>query len=244
MEACPDSHRGKRVILSGVQLIDQTLTTPEENLALDEALLRRGAECLRLWESPSYVVVLGASGRRVEEAHLKACQAEGVPVLRRASGGGTVLLGPGCLVYSLVLNYERRPLMRDLSRSNQLILARTAAALGQGEAAGISDLVLDGMKFCGTAQRRLKHALLFHATILYDFDLERIPRLLQEPKRQPDYRGGRPHLEFVRNLGMTATAIRSSLAVGWGATETPEALPDVDALVHEKYGNPDWIQRL
>ncbi len=227
-----------------MRLLDLTLPTLEQNLALDEALLREGHETLRFWESPQYAVVLGASGKRALEADLAACQAEGVPVLRRASGGGTVLLGPGCLLYSLILRYDRRPAMMDLNASNRIILETTARALGQGELAGISDLTLDGMKFSGTAQRRLRHGLLFHATILYDFELERISRLLREPQRQPDYRAGRPHQAFVRNLAMTAPAIRAALADEWDATEAQSKLPDLTALIDEKYGNLQWTERL
>src|SRR5688572_23295776 len=102
-----------------LRLLDLTLPTPEENLALDEALLLAleqdlagGAgpppplETLRFWESPVPFVVLGVSGRLREEVDREACARAGVPVLRRASGGGTVIQGPGCLNFSLALSLE------------------------------------------------------------------------------------------------------------------------------------------
>src|SRR5437667_5341974 len=90
-----------------MRFLDLTLPTAAENLALDEALLLeaeagRGGEVLRLWEWSRYAVVLGA-GCRLAEVDEAACAADAVPILRRASGGGTVLLGPGCLCYTLVL---------------------------------------------------------------------------------------------------------------------------------------------
>src|SRR5579872_7437387 len=88
-----------------------TLPTPEENLAFDEALLLAaeagGGEVLRVWEWPRPAVVLGSGGRLAEEVDRAACRADGVPVLRRSSGGGTVLLGGGCLLFTLVLDTER-----------------------------------------------------------------------------------------------------------------------------------------
>ena len=51
-----------------------------------------------------------------------ACRADGVPVLRRASGGGTVLLGPGCLCFSLVLRYDRAPGLEDITVSYRHVL--------------------------------------------------------------------------------------------------------------------------
>ena len=68
---------------------------------------RRGREVLRFWELPTLAVVLGSGGSVAIDVNVAACDADGVPILRRASGGGTVLLGPGCLCFSLVL--ELRP---------------------------------------------------------------------------------------------------------------------------------------
>src|SRR5687768_15507648 len=94
--------------------LDHTLPTPAENLALDEALLLeaeagRAGEVLRIWEWPTPAVVLGAGGSIADDVNKPACAADGVPIARRASGGGTVLLGRGCLLYSLVLRYDRAP---------------------------------------------------------------------------------------------------------------------------------------
>src|SRR5262249_34075225 len=102
-----------------MRYLDLTLPTLAENLALDEALLLeaeadRGGELLRIWEWPAPAVVLGAACRLVEEVDADACRADGVPILRRASGGGTVLLGAGCLCFSLVLAYNRDPALREI----------------------------------------------------------------------------------------------------------------------------------
>ena len=71
------------------------------------------------------------------------------------------------------------------------------------EQQGISDLTIDNIKFSGNAQRRLKHAILFHGTILYNFNLSLITKYLKEPPIQPKYRRHRHHNEFVRNIDCT-----------------------------------------
>src|SRR6478735_8844240 len=114
--------------------LDQTLDTLNENLALDEALLLDaeagdGGEVLRVWEWPRPAVVLGAGGRIADDVDVAACDRDGVPLARRSSGGGTVLLGPGCLLYSLVLRYDRAPELRDIRKSYHWILERVVEAL-------------------------------------------------------------------------------------------------------------------
>src|SRR5579872_3053741 len=109
--------------------LDLTLPTAADDLALDEALLLRaeageGGEVLRFWERPRPAVVLGAGCRLADEVNEAACRADGVPVLRRASGGGTVLLGPGCLLYTLVLAYARDPTLHQLFPSYGYVLGR------------------------------------------------------------------------------------------------------------------------
>src|SRR5690348_18296079 len=73
-------------------------TDPAENLAFDEALLRvaPASPVLWLWRNPVCVVV-GRGQRIAREVRVGECERDGVPVLRRASGGGTVFHDPGNL---------------------------------------------------------------------------------------------------------------------------------------------------
>jgi lipoate-protein ligase A len=235
-------------------LLDLTLPTLEDNLALDEALLLeaeagRAGEVLRLWEWPAPAVVLGAAGRLAEEVDEAACRADGVPILRRASGGGTVLLGPGCLLYSLVLGYERAPGLAEVTPSYRYILGRLRDTLADLAAdvgpAGTSDLAAGGRKFSGNAQQRKRHFLLHHGTLLYNFDLARVARYLPMPARQPEYRGGRDHTHFLINLPATADELRRRLTAAWGADGLLRAWPETEVrrLAAEKYSQPKWTRR-
>jgi lipoate-protein ligase A len=237
-----------------MHFLDLTLSSPEENIALDEALLLAaesgdGGEILRFWEWPTPAVVLGSGGKIAEDVDEASCNADEVPILRRASGGGTVLLGGGCLVYTLILSYERDPELTDIRRSYRFILGRIAQALGENvgpiEEAGISDLVFAGRKFSGTAQQRKRSYLLHHGTLLYDMDLSLIPRYLREPPQQPEYRGGRSHLAFVGNLPLHRDEIKERLRRIWGADEAWSTWPaaEVKQLVAEKYTDPQWTRR-
>ncbi len=118
--------------------IDLTLTTPAENLALDEALLDWAEdenpewEFVRVWESPQPIVVVGRSSRVNEEVHAQRCAELAIPILRRSSGGAAVVAGPGCLMYAVVLSYQSRPALRDITRARMGVGAsgRRAASAG------------------------------------------------------------------------------------------------------------------
>src|SRR2546425_8598040 len=115
-------------------LLDLTLPTPAENLACDEALLDAaesgsGGEVLRFWESPEYFVVVGYANKVATEVNVAACEARGIRVLRRCSGGGTVLQGEGCLNYTVILRITDSGPTRSIRAANQFIMERNRGAI-------------------------------------------------------------------------------------------------------------------
>lgn len=231
---------------------DLTLPTPAENLACDEALLdlceaERGREVLRLWEPAGFFVVLGYANRAATEANLEWCRRRAIPVLRRCSGGGTVLQGPGCLNYSLVLRFDETSPLRSITATNEFILQRhrqaLAALLGAPiERQGHTDLAIGGLKFCGNSQRRRQHALLFHGCLLLDLDISLVQQALPLPSRQPDYRRQRPHTDFLMNLKTPAHHLKAALRQAWNADEPAIEFPIdmVQALARQKYSRDEW----
>ena len=164
---------------------------------------RSGQEYAWLWETRAPAVVLGRAGRVEAEVLGAACAEDGVPVLRRHSGGGAVVLGPGCVNYTLIFNLDERPELYDVAGSYGRILPRVLRAVGVAgcEVAG-GDLARGGRKFGGCSQRRSRRSVLHHGTLLSEFDLELVGRYLAEPVRQPEYRRGRRHGEFLTNVGL------------------------------------------
>lgn len=238
--------------------VDITLPSPEGNLALDEALLiacdaaardgdLEGKEVLRFWESRTPFVVLGVSGKSLREVDLEACEQSRIPVLRRASGGGTVLQGPGCLNFSLILSLALRPELRDLRKGTSSILERTARGLGLEaiKFRGISDLAIGDRKVSGNAQKKTRRALLHHGTLLHGMDSSAVSRWLPPPPKEPDYRSGRTHEEFLANLPLRPEEIKARLMAAWGAIPAgPEwRHPPLGELIAQKYGNPAWTSR-
>jgi lipoate-protein ligase A len=232
-----------------------TLPTAAENVALDEAFVTAaeegaGGEVLRVWELDHRAVVLGASGRMEEDVDLDACRADGVPIARRSSGGGTVLIGPGALNFTVVLPVEADPRLKGVDTTQHYVLERTAEALRalgpDVKVLGSGDLTIDGRKFSGSAQRRLRRWVMVHATVLYGLDPAPIGRYLRPPQRQPSYREGRAHDDFLTLLPLPRAAIVGALRSAWpgGPAEGAPPLELAGRMVVEKYGRADWTGRL
>jgi lipoate-protein ligase A len=210
-----------------MEYLDLTFPDPADNLACDEALLDscdRGesAGVLRFWEPQSYFVVVGYSNRDSNEIRLEACRKDNIPILRRHSGGGTVLLGPGCLIYAVVLRVNSDAPVLSIRETNRFVMERHRGVIERltgspTTVSGFTDLVMNGRKVSGNAQYRRRNAVLFHGTFLLDFDISMIEYLLETPSVAPDYRDGRSHIEFLATLGLQAQSIKDALRHEWNA---------------------------
>ncbi len=203
-------------------LRDISLDDPQENLLLDDVFLSLaedglGEETLRFWESARDFIVLGRVCKPEEDLKAEAILNDNIPVLRRSSGGGTVIQGQGCVNYSLILSKED-PQVNDLRRSYQYILGKIVSALAQLKINAaylpISDIVLkeNEKKFSGNAQKRGRRFILHHGTILYRFDLQKIEKYLTIPRLIPEYRRGRGHLDFVTNIDVSLQELKKHVS--------------------------------
>ena len=240
-----------------MRLLDLSFDSPEENLACDEAILEEceeggGAGVLRFWESPCYFVVVGYTGKLSEEVNLSACRERQIPVLRRCSGGGTVVQGKGCLNYSLIAPIAEGESLTGLAKTNCAVMQANARALTRALGAastpatlrGVTDLAVGDLKFSGNAQRRKRKFFLFHGTFLLGFDLSLIPQILREPKVQPEYRAQRSHEKFITNLSIPAQNVKEALIEEWKASGVlPAPRARIAKLVEEKYARREWNEK-
>ena len=236
-----------------MKVLDLTLPTPQHNLACEEALIQwceedgYEDEILRFWEPREHFAVLGYSGKINSELNLISCQDLCVPVFRRCSGGGTVLQGPGCLNYALILRIPDREALKGITETNAFIMQRLKNALepilGPGiEIQGFSDLALGTLKFSGNAQYRKRRFLLFHGTFLLRFDISLVEKLLTIPLKQPPYRQNRSHGDFLTNLNLPSDTIKQTLKRAWHATEELKDIPldRIERLARDRYADNKW----
>lgn len=236
-----------------------SLSEPAANLALDEALLETAdaawaddgddeLECLRIWEPSTPFVVLGRSSPIGVEVNLNYCQEHNLPVLRRCSGGATIVTGPGCLMYAVVLRYSDKPQLRMLDRAHQFVMhqmQRAITRLGISvQINGISDLAIASQKVSGNSLRCRRNGFLYHGTLICDFDLNLVSNCLGSPIRQPEYRAGRSHDQFLTRLPCKTSELSAALIEQWSAQDFGHVWPAemTERLMKEKYLNRQWIE--
>ena len=213
---------------------------------------------LRFWEPRETFVVVGYANKVATEVNVEDCRAKKIPIFRRCSGGGTVLQGAGCLNYALVLRITEDGPCRSITTANQFIMERNRAAIeslftseignpkSEISVCGHTDLAIGGLKFSGNSQRRKKNFLLFHGTLLLNFDLALVGEFLRMPSLQPDYRASRSHDDFLANLNLPAEKVRAALKKTWNANAELETIPlaQIQKLAAEKYAADEWNLKL
>lgn len=240
-----------------MKLLDLTLEIPAANIALDEALLESAEqaditdEVLRLWEPAKPLVVLGRSSEYQREVDATACKSHQIPVIRRCSGGATILTAPNCLMYAVLLSYQKRPHLRMLEQAHQFVVGKVQQAIQslgiETRFQGTCDLTIGDQKVSGNALRCKKDWFLYHGTLLCDgMDLELITDCLGSPKRQPDYRNSRSHSSFITTMPASSSVLKQALIETWNASEPLDQWPDslTYELVESKYSQAAWNLRI
>lgn len=232
--------------------IQDRLTEAADHLALDEALLMeaeegRGGEALRVWEFAEHVVIAGRSTRVTHEIDHPFCESRGIQILRRCTGGASIVAGPGCLMYSVILSLARDPSLSRIDVAHQFVMGRLLTALRHQnpEVAlqGTCDLTWKNRKFSGNSLRIARQHLLYHGTILYDFDLGLMSKCLRQAPRQPEYRRGRDHPDFLINMPIDRIMFSSGLDDAFeviGQQNSESYRPQMHALRQRRYNDRKW----
>ncbi len=257
-------------------IADDGQRDPRRNLAREEAIARHAAAdpaaptpILRLWRDERSVVV-GRFQLAAAEVDLAAAEALGAPVLRRFTGGGTVWHDPGNLNVTVVARPEDAlvaadPSLLRLPGLYRLLLEPLAAAVRAlgvaGAVATERDVVAPGGKLSGVAAWIGGRALLVHATLLVDADLDALRAACAGPGAPGDPRWERtrsrrvPVTSIARELGRApepASVDRAVLdafgiahdAPGRAASPSggwlPAELAAAERLLEDRYARPQW----
>lgn len=179
----------------------------------------------RVYRFPAAAVVLGRGSRPEEELHLDRLRADRVPLLRRRGGGCAVVLDPGNVIVSVTVPAPGLRLAGHFaSLSEWLIRGLTASGAPGVIRRGTSDLAVGDRKIGGACIYRTRDLLFYTVSLLVEPEIALMARYLAHPPREPAYRRGRRHAEFVTRLrdhcGLDADTLAGRLP------ETLDRLPD------------------
>lgn len=224
---------------------------PAWNLALEEHLFnlsgQSGRNFVMFWKNRPSVIV-GRFQNTVEEINEKAVKAAGVKVVRRPTGGGAVYHDLNNLNYSLIVAHNKIEEFdfRALAQPVLTVLRRLGVP---AELSGRNDLTVGGKKFSGTAQQAGATSVLYHGTLLYDTNLERLSEMLRVDPAKYRSKGAKSVRSRVTNLkqwlppGFRLNDLEEELVREISADEfklTAEDLEAVNSINLSKYDTWEW----
>ncbi|UCH94219.1 MAG: lipoate--protein ligase family protein [Candidatus Aminicenantes bacterium] len=170
----------------------------------DVELLENSTSTYRymIWEPEYLCIVLGQSNQPDQSVYAERAAVDGVPVYKRPSGGETVVLSPKTLVIS-ILKREiglRSPRLYFSAYNEKIIQALRGLGVKNLSAKGISDICIGDQKILGSSIYRDKDRVFYHGVLNRAESVDLIERYLKHPLREPEYRDGRSHRDFVTSL--------------------------------------------
>jgi lipoate-protein ligase A len=160
-------------------------------------------------------IVLGISGKPAELVHLDRAAEARVPLIKRFSGGGTVIMDTNTLFVTFIAAADAledvRPYPEPILEWTSEVYADALRDCGvDGFATHANDYCIHDRKFGGNAQSISGKRWLHHTSLLWDYEPARMA-LLQMPSKRPAYRADRPHGDFIRGLAASGATDRSQL---------------------------------
>ena len=189
------------------RVLDTGLRPAAQNIALNRALL----EARQADEIPSTLrflrftpsALLGYHQSAGQELNLDYCRANNIAVQRRITGGGAIYFDETQIGWELYL-HKRDVGTSDMQAISKRICHAAATAIS---ALGVdarfrprNDIEVDGRKISGTGGAFDGNALMFQGTLLIDFDVEKMLRVLRIPAEKLSDKAIASARERVANL--------------------------------------------
>jgi lipoate-protein ligase A len=169
------------------------------NQATEEYFLKNfEADFYMLYRNKA-AVIIGKHQNTLAEINLHKCEEEGIEIIRRLSGGGTVFHDEGNLNYCFISKGEKGELI-NFRKYSQPVIDVLQSLNVNAKFEGKSDLTIDGMKFSGNASHIYRSKVMQHGTMLFSSDLSRLNSLLKVNPLKFKDRGVRSIRSRVTNI--------------------------------------------
>jgi lipoate-protein ligase A len=197
------------------------------------------------------------------EAALKLdrCRERGVEFNRRSTGGGTVIMGPNVVALGLGISIDDPGLKKGIQGIFESMSAALIQALQDlGVEAGFrpkNDIEIDGKKLAGlSASLETEKAILFHASLLVDFDIPLMMDIMNQPPLKLYDKGYSCFSQRITtikeqlgrdiDIETVVESIENSFQQKFSASferDKPDGWEEkiINDFIDKRYSNPDWI---
>jgi lipoate-protein ligase A len=159
-----------------MKIIVSETVSPSFNLASEHFLFTEYSQDVLFFYINSPCVVLGRNQNIYAEVNLPFCRSNGIGLVRRMTGGGSVYHDEGNINFCFIICHSSNPLDSDYLSEMEEALASFGVFTTRGDR---KDLFLNGGKISGTALHSSAGNLLFHGTLLFDSDLQLLREALE-----------------------------------------------------------------
>ena len=213
----------KWVVTTDCETVDPQLAIAQDEMVLAQVAAGDLPATIRIWQTTQCIVVPRHFSLHDRFANAALTLADrGWPVTLRSSGGSAMPQGPGVLNVSMVFPHDRQmsieagfQLLTDplCEFFDSLGLSASTSSVPGSFCDGRYNLVVDQQKIGGTAQKRKKHAVLAHAALQIDLDLDATCRSINYLNEKID-RDEHCRSDAATTLAMTSGRAMSATAIG------------------------------
>lgn len=238
-----------------MKYIINTNTNPYFNLALDEYAMKHIDEkedFFFLWQNEP-AVIIGKNQTTIEEVNMKVVTEQGIKVARRVSGGGAVYHDFGNLNFTFIINVDDPKKVNFKKYVQPMIDALNSLGI-KAYASGRNDILIDGLKMSGNAQRFANGKLMHHGTIMFDVNIEDLVTALTVDESKIISKG-------VKSVRSRVTNIKEHLPEGttlemfWEQLHyylsnkgqdseivlEPKQIEEIEYIASTRFASWDWI---
>ena len=156
----------------------------------------------KIFKPAKTYVVLGRSNAVESSTYMELLSDNNIEVIKRPSGGEAVLISPKTVIIAIKFPIVKgkKPTHYFYTANNSITECLEYFGVEGINSNGISDLSIGNKKILGSAIYKHKDSMFYHAVLNLSEDKNIIGKYLKHPSKEPDYRKGRPHFDFITSV--------------------------------------------
>lgn len=228
-------------------------TDPTFNIAAEEYLLKIFSDDIFFLYRNESSVIIGKHQNTLEEVNIDFVNRNGIRVVRRLSGGGTVYHDLGNVNFSLIINGIEHRLV-DFRRYTLPVIAALQSLGVDARFEGRNDIRVNGKKISGNAEHLYRNRVLHHGTLLYSSNLFNLNEAIRVKHQGYQSKAVKSVRSTVANISDFCTDppsigefinivfdnVRTAYAGGVEYLFTNKDMDAIGSLVESKYSQWSW----